>query len=199
MSVLAEVDVGMGRVGVSPGSELIELGKQLARLQHLPQLATAHLLAKAGRPGFEDAAIYAREVRNQIIDFLALNPPRFGVNWLCPMDVGIRVANMLLSVDLLRAGGASFDGAFEAAVAKAAAAHARHILDNLEWSTSSRRCRSAARPAGPRCGRSGSTTRPTSARGRSRTSSSSDLTYSSLRSSSSVALVSRRRFLLRAL
>ena len=107
---------------------------ELARLQHLPQLAAAHLMAKAGRPGFREPAVYAREVRNQIADFLATNPPRFGVNWLCPMDVGIRVANMLLALDLLRAGGAVLDASFEAAVAKSAAAHARHILAHLEWS-----------------------------------------------------------------
>lgn len=111
---------------------------ELARLQHLPQLATAHLLAKSGRPGFLEPAIYAREVCNQIIDFLATNPPRFGVNWLCPMDVGIRAANMLVAVDLLRAGGAPLDVAVETAVASAATAHARHILANLEWSTAPR-------------------------------------------------------------
>ncbi|MBI4911073.1 MAG: alanine racemase [Acidobacteria bacterium] len=34
VSILAEVDVGLGRVGVSP-NELVEFGKQLARMQHL--------------------------------------------------------------------------------------------------------------------------------------------------------------------
>jgi hypothetical protein len=111
---------------------------ELSRLQHLPQLATAHLLAKAGRAGFAAPAIYAREVRNQILDFLATNPPCFGVNWLCPMDVGIRAANILLAIDLLRAGGVTLDVAFERAVANAAAAHARHILANLEWSEAPR-------------------------------------------------------------
>jgi len=111
---------------------------ELSRLQHLPQLAIAHLLAHAGHDGFEAPDVYAREVRNQIVDFLAANPPRFGVNWLCPMDVGIRAANMLLAVDLLRAGGARIPAAFEGAVAKAASAHARHILANLEWSASPR-------------------------------------------------------------
>jgi hypothetical protein len=111
---------------------------ELARLQHLPQLATAHLLATAGYPDFLDPAVYVREVRNQIIDFLATNPPRFGVNWLCPMDIGIRAANILLALDLLRAGGAVLDAPFESAVSKAVAAHARHILANLEWSTAPR-------------------------------------------------------------
>ena len=125
------------KYGQLPGVD-VKVPWELARLQHLPQLATAHLLAKDGRPGFAEPAIYAREVRNQILDFLATNPPRFGVNWLCPMDVGIRIANILLAVDLLRAGGAPLDEAFEAAVARAAIAHARHVLDNLEWSSAPR-------------------------------------------------------------
>jgi hypothetical protein len=111
---------------------------ELSRLQHLPQLAIAHLLATAGRVGFAAPNIYAREVRNQVLDFLATNPPCFGVNWLCPMDVGIRAANILLAIDLLRAGGVTLDTAFERAVANAAAAHARHILANLEWSEAPR-------------------------------------------------------------
>lgn len=35
LSVLAEVDAGMGRVGVTPGDELLELGRQIVRLPHL--------------------------------------------------------------------------------------------------------------------------------------------------------------------
>jgi hypothetical protein len=116
----------------------IKVPWELARLQHLPQLATAHILAKAGRPGFDTPYAYAREVRNQILDFLAANPPRFGVNWVCPMDVGIRAANILIAVDLMRGAGATLDAAFEQAVARAAAGHARHILANLEWSTTPR-------------------------------------------------------------
>jgi len=127
-------DLSFGSV---PGVD-VKVPWELARLQHLPQLAITHLLAKAESPGFHEPAVYAREVRNQIIDFLAANPPRFGVNWLCPMDVGIRAANMLLAVDLLRAGGVMLDAAFETAVARAATAHARHILAHLEWSTSPR-------------------------------------------------------------
>lgn len=111
---------------------------ELARLQHLPQLATAHLLAKAGMPGFLPPEKYSGEVRNLILDFIAANPPRFGVNWVCPMDVGIRAANMLLAVDLLRAGGFLLDAAFEEAVARAALEHGRHITRHLEWSPTPR-------------------------------------------------------------
>jgi hypothetical protein len=123
--------------GDCPGVD-VKVPWELARLQHLPQLATAHLLAKSNAGGFGEPAAYAREIRNQILDFLATNPPRFGVNWLCPMDVGIRAANMLIAVDMLRAGGAVIDEPFEAAVADAAVAHGRYIIENLEWSTAPR-------------------------------------------------------------
>jgi D-serine deaminase-like pyridoxal phosphate-dependent protein len=35
VSVLAEADAGMGRVGVTPGEELLELGRQISRLPYL--------------------------------------------------------------------------------------------------------------------------------------------------------------------
>lgn len=123
--------------GQHPGAD-VKVPWELARLQHLPQLAVAHILAKSGQPGWHAPDAYAREVRNQILDFLATNPPRFGVNWLCPMDVGIRAANILLAVDLLRAGGWTADAPFERAVALTALAHGRHIAKNLEWSTAPR-------------------------------------------------------------
>lgn len=123
--------------GRHPGAD-VKVPWELARLQHLPQLAVAHMLAKSGQPGWHSPDIYAREVRNQILDFLATNPPRFGVNWLCPMDVAIRAANILLAVDLLRAGGWTPDAPFERAVALAALAHGRHVALNLEWSTAPR-------------------------------------------------------------
>ena len=123
--------------GQHPGAD-VKVPWELARLQHLPQLAVAHILAKSGQPGWHASDVYARELRNQILDFLATNPPRFGVNWLCPMDVGIRAANILLAVDLLRAGGWTADAPFERAVGLAALAHGRLIAKNLEWSTAPR-------------------------------------------------------------
>jgi Heparinase II/III N-terminus/Heparinase II/III-like protein len=121
------------RFGNEAGAD-VKVPWELARLQHLPQLAVAHVLALAGERGFAEPRIYAREVRNQILDFLAANPPRFGVNWLCPMDVGIRAANMVVAVDILRAAGWQPDEAFEAVLARAVLTHGRHIIDNLEWS-----------------------------------------------------------------
>jgi hypothetical protein len=123
--------------GGAPGAD-IKLPWELARMQHLPWLAIACLLARAGRPGFAPAERYAAEVRSQILDFLATNPPRFGVNWRCPMDVAIRIATWLLALDILRGAGVEYDSPFREAVKRAALEHGRHIVDHLEWSETGR-------------------------------------------------------------
>jgi len=123
--------------GGTPGAD-IKVPWELARMQHLPWLAVACVLARAGRPGFAAAAIYAREIRSQILDFLASNPPRFGVNWVCPMDVAIRIANWLLTLDILHGTGVALDAPFNDAVSRAALEHGRHIAAHLEWSETGR-------------------------------------------------------------
>ena len=104
-------------LGHEPGVD-VKVPWELARLQHLP------LLAMVGRRETEAA----RECRDQILDFLAANPPGFGVNWLCAMDVAIRAANMVLCRWIMGAG----DAAFEAHLVAALLAHGRHIMANLE-------------------------------------------------------------------
>lgn len=106
---------------------------ELGRLQHLPQLALAFILAGEGTAGFEKAEAYRDEFRNQVLDFLAANPPGFGVNWACAMDVAIRAANLVLARGLFIHHGARFDAAFEAEFAAALLAHGRHVVANLEW------------------------------------------------------------------
>ena len=108
----------------------IKVPWELARMQHLPQLALAfQSLPKEA----EDRFNLKREFRNQVLDFIATNPPRFGVNWACPMDVSIRAANWLMAYDLFRAGGAQFDDGFEAILIRSIYDHGLHIVKNLEW------------------------------------------------------------------
>lgn len=102
----------------------IKVPWELARFQHLPWLALMHS---------STSSIHAREFRNQVLDFIACNPPGFGVNWRCTMDVAIRAANLLLAYDLFRAGGAAFDTEFEALFVRSIHEHGRHIVANLEW------------------------------------------------------------------
>lgn len=105
---------------------------ELARMHHLTQLALAHALALANRPGFREASIYAGEFRNQTLDFISANPPRFGINWCCTMDVAIRAVNLLVAHDLFSAAGNSFDTEFERIFWRSMREHGRHIATNLE-------------------------------------------------------------------
>ena len=76
-------------------------------MQHLVQLARAFSFAYQEQLRLQEPNVYVREFRNQILDFCATNPPRFGVNWRCTMDVAIRVANWVLTYDLFRMHGAA--------------------------------------------------------------------------------------------
>lgn len=117
----------------APGSD-IKVPWELSRMQHLPILAVAFRHAADGAPGFRPPSEYLAEFQDQILDFLSANPPGFGVNWACTMDVGIRIANWLVARDLMIAAGARPNAAFETALARGALEHGRFIVRNLEWS-----------------------------------------------------------------
>ncbi len=119
--------------GQAPGVD-IKVPWELARQQHLPQLAWAYALGREGVGGSAPADEYLKEFRHQVLDFIAANPPRFGVNWHCTMDVAIRVANWLVAYDLFRAYDGTFDQPFEQVFCRSLYEHGRHIRDNLEWS-----------------------------------------------------------------
>ena len=118
------------KYGHLPGVD-IKAPWELARFQHLPVLVWAYRLADQHERGAAEQ--YRSEFRDQILDFIAHNPPRFGVNWRCTMDVGIRVANWLVARDLFVSAGAAFDDEFESVFARSVLEHARHIHGNLEW------------------------------------------------------------------
>ncbi len=120
------------RIGDRPGAD-VKVPLELARMHHLTLLACAYALARRGAPGLATADDYRREFRNEILDFAATNPPRFGVNWWCTMDVSIRVANWLVAYDFFRSYGADFDRDFDSALLASVRDHARHIAENLEW------------------------------------------------------------------
>ncbi len=120
------------RFGHAKGVD-IKVPWELARMQHLPLLALAALFSKFGLNEMRDPISYFVEVRNQLFDFIATNPPGFGVNWSCSMDVGIRVANMLVAYDILYSAGMSFDPEEEQIFEASVRSHARHLAANLEW------------------------------------------------------------------
>lgn len=115
--------------GDRPGVD-VKVPWELARAQHLPLLAW--LYAQTTDPILAEEC--RRDFRDEILDFVAANPPRFGVNWACTMDVAIRIANWLVAYDVFLSAGAAFDEGFEAVFRRSVLEHGRHILGNLEWS-----------------------------------------------------------------
>jgi hypothetical protein len=115
------------RFGDVPGAD-VKLPWELSRLQHLPQLAVEF--------GSKRDERLAREFRNQVLDWIAMNPPRFGVNWASTMDVAIRAVNLLIAYDLFRSYGATWgDDEFPKLLRRSISEHASHISENLEWSS----------------------------------------------------------------
>ncbi|MDI6738906.1 MAG: alginate lyase family protein [Candidatus Edwardsbacteria bacterium] len=113
----------------APGAD-IKIPWELARLQHLPQLALFALRLPELRP------VLAQEFRDQVLDFIASNPVAMGVNWACTMDVAIRAANLLVAYDLFSQldGNHETSAGFRDAFARSVHQHGRHITNNLEWS-----------------------------------------------------------------
>ncbi len=110
--------------GHAPGAD-IKLPWELGRMQHLALLATAYAAT-----GDES---YPRAARDHILDFITQNPPRFGVNWRCAMDVSIRAANWVMAWSLFRALRFSFDSSFEEVLKRSLLDHGRHVVGHLEW------------------------------------------------------------------
>lgn len=121
--------------GHEPGVD-IKVPWELTRLQHLPQLALAHLPGLLQQSNPSEPNQYSAEFRNQVLDFMSANPPGYGVNWVCTMDVAIRAANMIVTFDLFRAQKIDFDAAFIIEFIAAMRAHGTHITQNLEWQDS---------------------------------------------------------------
>lgn len=108
-----------------PAGADVKLPWELARMQHLAVLGWSYLL--------DGNAADARAFRDQVLDFIAANPPRFGVCWRCPMDVAIRAANWVMAFELFRAGGHAFDQDFVDVLKASLADHGRFVVNHLEW------------------------------------------------------------------
>lgn len=104
----------------------IKVPWELSRLQHLPFLAAAYANKREDK--------WAIEIVDQILDWISANPPRYGVNWSCTMDVSIRVVNVLIAIDILRSAGYRLSLDVEKIITASIYCHAKHISENLEWS-----------------------------------------------------------------
>ena len=112
----------------------IKVPWELSRMQHLPQMAIKYI---SMNDSAKEKAQLKREFRNQMLDFIASNPPKYGVNWKCPMDVSIRAANCLIAYDLFNRD-SQFDSAFQKIFSKSIKLHGDFIFSNLEWNYGNR-------------------------------------------------------------
>lgn len=128
----ADIPSGQQKYGDMPGAD-IKVPWELARMHHLPWLALAAKLATEGASGFAVPAEYAREFQNQVLDFAAACPPRFGANWVCAMDVGIRACNMLAAYDLFEDGCTVFVPTFKNEFLRVLNDHFEHLSSHLEY------------------------------------------------------------------
>jgi len=108
-----------------PGGYDLKVPWELSRCQHFAWLGQAYW--------FTGNEKYAQEFAAQVLDWIEQNPPRFGVNWACAMDVAIRAVNWLWGYCFFK-DAPSLTDEFRLAFFKSLLAHGRHIVDNLEWS-----------------------------------------------------------------
>ena len=108
-----------------PGGYDIKVPWELSRCQHFVRLGQAYW--------FTGDEKYAGEFVDQVIDWIEQNPPQFGVNWVCTMDVAIRVVNWLWGYYFFK-DSSLLTQEFYLAFFKSLLAHGRHIMNNLEWS-----------------------------------------------------------------
>lgn len=105
------------------GKADIKVPWELSRFQHVATLCQAYWLT-----GDEK---YAEEFVRQAEDWIDRNPPKFGANWTCTMDVAIRVANWILGFYFFKDSKAFTDD-FLIKFLKSLLVHGRHIVANLE-------------------------------------------------------------------
>ena len=96
---------------------------EFARCQYLFAPALAFRLTGDER--------YAQKVKHILLDFIECNPLDVGPNWNISMEVGIRVANMILAFELIKTA-ICVDGYFIREFIASTLEHGCHILRNEE-------------------------------------------------------------------
>lgn len=103
---------------------------ELGRLAHFVILFYALNITKNEK--------YLLEFKNQIYDFMAFNPPLYGVQWAMPMDTALRAVNLTAVYSLFVTSGVKFDSDFERDICNYLYSHLVFLLNNLEWSSGRR-------------------------------------------------------------
>ena len=104
----------------------IKVPWELSRCQHFGILGTAFRMTGESK--------YAEEIKNEIVDWINNNSYCYGPNWVCAMDVGIRVSNWLMAYELTKESGI-YDDSFLLYFLKSLLHHLKYLLNNLEWTS----------------------------------------------------------------
>jgi len=110
-------------VAPEPGVD-IKVPWELSRSHHLVAIALNGVA-----DGRESDA--ATEVGLQILDWIAANPVRFGVNWRSAMDVSIRAANWIWALSIL--GSEAFPTPLTWLIAKSLYQHGQFVESHLDY------------------------------------------------------------------
>ena len=96
---------------------------ELSRFQHLLVLGQAFSIS-----GDEK---YVLEFVNEVTDWIEHNPVRYGINWSCTMEVGIRIANWVISLGFF-IDSEIINDEFLKIFYRSALEHGDHVYNNLE-------------------------------------------------------------------
>ena len=107
-----------------PGAD-IKVPWGLSRCEHFVTLAQASCLTGDMK--------YARAFSAQLESWIQSNPPKYGVNWACPMDVALRACNWLAAWDIFQHF-PGFEKKFRDKFSLSLWEHGNHIYHHLEWS-----------------------------------------------------------------
>jgi hypothetical protein len=102
----------------------IKVPWELSRSAPLVTLGQAYALTR-------DEA-YAKSFFEIVEDWIRFNPPEFGVNWACSMDVGLRACNWLLAWEFF-SNSKSITPFFKDNFAASLMDHGKHLYAHLEW------------------------------------------------------------------
>ncbi len=110
----------------------VKIPWELSRMHHLPQMALFALQEAVSK---EKTIL---EIQAQLLDFYMVCPPNIGINWSCPMDIGIRAANMLMAYNflILLDTENNVSKAFKAIFAEMIEAHGSFLYHHLEYGDS---------------------------------------------------------------
>jgi hypothetical protein len=112
------------KIGPAPGAD-IKVPWELSRSHHLVAMA----LDARNSERLEAMSV---EISLQLIDWIAANPPRFGVNWRSTMEIAIRATNWIWAFSLIDAD-KNLPPAVRFLLAKSLYQHGQFITTHLDY------------------------------------------------------------------